>query len=80
MIYTDGTHVISDISLDELHEFCKKAGLGRWWFEDHERHPHYDLGTRKNKFRTRHFENILTLGAELVTNKKLITIIKNSKI
>lgn len=42
MTYTDGQHLAAD-TLDELHEFAKKIGLKRDWFQDHPKHPHYDL-------------------------------------
>jgi len=42
MIYTDKTHLIAD-SLNELHAFAKEIGLKPEWFQDHEKHPHYDI-------------------------------------
>lgn len=30
-------------TLDELHAFAKKLGLKPEWFQDHPRHPHYDI-------------------------------------
>ena len=35
-------HMVSD-SLDELHSMARRIGLHREWFQDHPRHPHYDL-------------------------------------
>ena len=29
--------------MEALHEFAKKIGMKREWFQDHPRHPHYDL-------------------------------------
>jgi len=43
MILFDGIHLASDESLDELHAFAKSVGLKREWFQDHPRHPHYDV-------------------------------------
>ena len=46
MIYTDGVHLISEASIDELHAFAANIGLKRAWFQ--ERPPgrfHYDLTT-----------------------------------
>lgn len=42
MVVTDGTHLVST-DLDELHAFAASIGLKREWFQDHTRHPHYDL-------------------------------------
>lgn len=35
-------HMIAD-SVDELHAMADRLGLKRAWFQDHPRHPHYDL-------------------------------------
>jgi hypothetical protein len=51
MIYTDGIHLISDSGLEGLHKFARVVGLKRSWFQNHERHPHYDLTT--NRIRNR---------------------------
>jgi hypothetical protein len=42
MVYTDGLHIVADTE-EELHEFAKRIGLKREWFQDHPEHPHYDL-------------------------------------
>lgn len=44
MVYTDGVHLIAD-SWDELHKFAQSIGLKREWFQQHPRHPHYDIIT-----------------------------------
>jgi hypothetical protein len=46
--YDKSCHLIAD-SLNELHEFALKLGLKKEWFQDHKKHPHYDLteGMRK---------------------------------
>jgi len=67
MIYTDGTHLIGD-SLEELHEFAQGVGLKREWFQDHPRHPHYDLTT------LRMARKVVKAGAELVSPKNLMKI------
>ncbi len=33
MIYTDKIHLISDLSIEELHNFADKIELNRCWFE-----------------------------------------------
>jgi hypothetical protein len=35
-------HLTAD-TLDELHAFAGRLGLKRAWFQNHPRHPHYDL-------------------------------------
>lgn len=44
-IYTDGTHLVSDLSIKELHEFALGIGMKRHWFQNKRRRfrPHYDL-------------------------------------
>ena len=44
MILTDGIHLVSTESLEELHYFAKVMGLERGRFHGvRKRHPHYDL-------------------------------------
>lgn len=43
MILFDGTHMVSDESLDELHAEAERIGLHRDWFQPHPRHSHYDV-------------------------------------
>ena len=38
----DGVHLMAP-SLDALHEVAASIGLKREWFQDHARHPHYDV-------------------------------------
>ncbi len=40
-------HMTTDGPIDELHAMAEKLELRRGWFQDHPRHPHYDL-TRRN--------------------------------
>lgn len=65
MIYTDGIHLISDVSLDELHEWCAAQKIGRHFFH-RGRWPHYDIPMKR---RTEEFP------AEKVTTRKLIEIL-----
>ncbi len=46
MVQTDGVHLVAD-TLAELHSFAQAMGLKRAWFQNHPRHPHYDLTTRR---------------------------------
>lgn len=49
MLYSDGIHIISDISLKDLHQEMNKRGLKRCWFHNHKRFPHYDIPKRKRE-------------------------------
>lgn len=46
--HTHWSHMSSDTSVEELHEFAKKIGLKRSWFQDR-RIPHYDI-TKGKRF------------------------------
>lgn len=48
-------HMTAD-TLDELHHMAQNIGLKREWFQDHPRHPHYDLVRSKR-------DKALALGA-----------------
>lgn len=72
MIYTDGVHVISDVSLDELHSFmCGSLGFKRSWFQDGSIKPslkyipHYDLTTKRACARALKAGAVLIPGIEL---------------
>jgi hypothetical protein len=39
-------HMMSDTSVDELHEFAEALGLKRFWFQDGSA-PHYDVSRSK---------------------------------
>ena len=66
-IYTDGTHLVGD-TLEELHEFAKRLGFKRHWFQEHARHPHYDLTTNGALRRA------LEKGAKLIAAQEVIRI------
>jgi hypothetical protein len=63
-------HLLAD-TVEELHEFAKKLGLKREWFQDKKSFPHYDLVESKR-------EKALELGAEEIKNRsdylKILTI------
>ena len=42
MLLTDGTHLVSDTDICELHKFAIGIGMPQKWFQGH-RIPHYDL-------------------------------------
>jgi len=65
-ILTDGTHLVSDESDEELHEFAAKLGLKRRWYQDKASRPHYDLMSRNAVRRA------IDAGAILVTGRELL--------
>ncbi|MCF8568459.1 DUF4031 domain-containing protein [Alicyclobacillus tolerans] len=71
LIYTDGIHLISSESLEELHDFAlNKVGLKRQWLHNSPRHPHYDLMTEASR------EKALQAGAIQKTSKELVLILR----
>ncbi|MBU2249467.1 MAG: DUF4031 domain-containing protein [Gammaproteobacteria bacterium] len=46
MILTDGIHLATTGTIEELHNFATKIGLKKEWFQNHRR-PHYDLTTAR---------------------------------
>lgn len=66
MIITDGIHLISDESIEELHKFAKKLGLKRSWFQDHKKHPHYDLTSIRMK------EKAIKMGCVFIGSRDLV--------
>ena len=67
MIYTDGTHLISSKSVEELHLFGKKVGLKREWFQE-KKIPHYDITTK------RMLNKCLKAGAIKVSAKSIVVL------
>ena len=57
-------HLVSDTSLDELHEFAGILGLRREWLH-RKTIPHYDLTGEA-------YERALTCGATLVSSRELV--------
>jgi hypothetical protein len=70
MIYTDLVHIITDGSLDELHEFAKSAGIHPCWFHRGSKFPHYDLPKKRR--------GKPLAGAIQKTSRELIEILKAS--
>ena len=69
MIFTDGVHLISDQSLEELHMFVQRMGFNRCWYQGGKRrHPHYDLTTQ------RVVNQAISRGAKMVSAKELVKI------
>jgi hypothetical protein len=69
MILTDGVHLISDYSVDELHRFAVSIGLKRKWFQDH-RIPHYDIKGQM-------VEAVRRRGICFITTRELILAYRN---
>lgn len=66
-ILTDGVHLISDKSVDELHAFAQRIGLKRCWYQGmRKRHPHYDL-TTENKL-----QQAIQAGARQVKSSDVV--------
>ena len=66
-------HMMTDGDTSELHEFAKRIGMKRHWFQDHPLHPHYDLtaGMRAKAIRA---------GAIPVSSVELVNRCSKSKI
>lgn len=71
MIYTDGVHMISDQSINELHEFAAGLGINKCWFENkrNKGHPHYDITPAQA-------EAAVAAGAVQVSSRKIVTTLK----
>lgn len=65
MILTDGTHLVSDESMQEIHRFARYIGLQRKWFQNRN-FPHYKLKSLRMRNRA------LRAGAKFVTPVELI--------
>lgn len=60
-------HMLSD-SLEELHAMADKIGIRRKWFQPRST-PHYDICKAKR-------EQAIKLGAVVIGNRELVTIIR----
>jgi hypothetical protein len=65
VVYTDGIHLGGD-ELEELHRFARSIGLKRKWFQNHPRHPHYDLTSPKK------LEEAISKGVEHIKTKEFL--------
>jgi hypothetical protein len=57
-------HLVSDHSIEELHQFAEGLGLRREWFQ-RKSVPHYDLTGE-------HYELALERGAILVSSREIV--------
>ncbi len=65
-------HMMAD-TLEELHEMAGNIGLRREWFQDHKRHPHYDVSLSRRKLAVKY-------GAKEVTMIELVRIMRDKLI
>lgn len=61
MILTDGVHLVSDTSEEELHDFADSIGLKRRWYQK----GHYDVFPKRKAL-------ALKYGAVLVTTRECV--------
>lgn len=71
MTYTDGTHLVAD-TLEELHEFARRIGLKREWFQGHSDHPHYDTIASSKKQLAIKFGAVIKRPREILLISKLM--------
>jgi len=61
------SHLVSDSSLEELHDFAARAGIPRRGFD----RDHYDVPDHK-------YDELVALGAEPVSVRQLVTRLRQS--
>jgi len=64
---TTWSHLVSDLSLDELHEFAQRNGIPPRGFD----RDHYDVPAER-------YESLVAAGAVPVTNRELVTRLRAS--
>ena len=74
MIYSDGIHIISSISIDHLHEFCKTIGIKKCWYHAGSRFKHYDI---PKKMRKDFFEKYKMV--QKVSSRDIVKILKKEE-
>lgn len=62
-------HMLTDGSLEELHQFAEQLGIPRRGFQNHPRHPHYDLTPTARA-------NALHLGAQEISTRDLFLLLR----
>jgi len=71
VILTDGTHLVGD-PVEKLHKFAESVGLKKSWYQNHSKHPHYDILSKDI------MKKALLKGAVLGTKKQIINFFKTS--
>lgn len=79
MIFTDGVHLISDTSLEELHAYAASVGIKRCWYHSGSSWPHYDIPKRKRGASFATDNNIPLITPEEIVNKLKAAGLKNEK-
>ena len=65
-------HMITDGDLEELHQFAQALGLPRRRFQNHARHPHYDLMPASRAI-------AVALGAVEVSTSEMLVILERAR-
>lgn len=61
------SHLVSDISYDELHDFAARVGIGRQAFE----RDHYDVISDR-------FDQVVAAGAQVTTTREIVRMLLTS--
>ena len=70
--YGYAAHMISDVSVDDLHRFAKENNIHRRFYHSSRKHPHYDIIAEN-------YNRAIKGGAKVVTSKEIIRILKNAR-
>lgn len=54
-------------NIEELHRMAASIGIARKWFQNHAKHPHYDICKSKKQL-------AISLGAKEISDRELIKI------
>lgn len=77
MMYSDGVHLISSSSIEELHQWAKANCIKRHWFHNTQRFPHYDIPKKQRAdFFTKHPDVTKVSSKEIV--KLLNSLVKQN--
>lgn len=68
-------HMVAD-SLYELHSFCLIHNINKCWFDNHPRHPHYDI-TEAQRTLLLPYVKVISSKELLLISKKLKKMFKN---
>ena len=67
-VYVDRLGHMKADTPEELHDFATRIGLKLSWFQDHPRHPHYDLTTK------RMIDKAIKTGAKMISPKEMVRV------
>jgi hypothetical protein len=62
-------HMLTDGELEELHQFAARIGIAPRRFQNHPRHPHYDLNPTARAL-------AITLGAAEISTRDLFHLLR----